>query len=1132
MRFSIATALLLTALSASATTIVLPTDEQLVDKSPLVVQASVVSSKVVDLDGAIWTETDIAVERLLKGTGPARITIRESGGALPDRITKIYGTPEYRAGERVLAFLTPTPRGDFQTVDMFVGAFVARSAVDGRMLWVRTRPENVVLLDAQFEPVASPDLPRDAERFERFIGERVAGRFARKDYTVEAAAVKQPARPGQSADFELIDTERLYRWFAFDTGGSAQWFSHGTQPGYSEGGIAEVRTAMAAWTGYSGAKIRYTYAGVMSGAPAGLSRRNNVNEILLDDPLAEIAGTWSASSGGVVGKGGFNGVSSGGTWTAPFAGAGYAAGPVHAYNIVEGNLVIQDGVSPSARISSNRLAEIISHELGHTLGFGHSADASALMYFTVSGIGPQLRADDELAARWLYPSGGAVAPGPVATRPAAPAGLTGTVSGTSVSLRWTDNSSNETGFNIYVATGSGAFNRAGDVAAGSQSATVSNVPVGSARIYVAAFNAAGESAASNTVTVSIAPPPAPLPLVAAFSFYPSAPTTNDTVSFADASTGGVTSWSWNFGDGSTSQQQNPLKRYTTAGSYNVTLTVYRNSETRTTSRRVDVVAPLPATPDIGAAFDFSPPSPQVGQTVSFVDRSTGGASRWSWSFGDGGSAAVANPTHVFAAPGVYTVTLTASNGGSTASSSRPVTVQAIAPFRALVSAAAQTGGAGGSFWRTELTLFNAGDNAANVDLIFIPNSGSPMSRSAVIAPRESRTWTNSLPEIFGLGNGAGAIAIEATSQLSTPLLRVASRTFTSGTGGTYGLAVPGVQTRDLHASTYLTGIRSDATFRTNLGLVNRGNAPLGAALELLDGNGSVVGRSNVVLAAKSFQQNALISMFPQLEGRSPGVLSLRITAAAPDAVSVYASVVDNLTQDPTFVQAVPAPGEGRVVVPAVARSQGANGTFWRSDVALFNPSASAIGVNLRYLPAAQDNRGAAARWMSVPAGGTLTVADVVNAMGVASGSGALEVTWAGANGPVVSSRTYTPSPAGGTYGQAIDPVAQWGSDSYVTGLRSDADFRSNVGFVNGANATIGVTVRLLAASGSVLGTGFVELAPQSQLQVSLAALFPGINAAAAGSVTLHAQSTAEAKLFVYGSMVDNASGDPVYFAGN
>src|SRR5206468_162431 len=67
-----------------------------------------------------------------------------------------------------------------------------------------------------------------------------------------------------------------------------------------------------------------------------------------------------------------------------------------------------------------------------------------------------------------------------------------------------------------------------------------------------------------------------------------------------------------------------------------------------------------------ADFTASPSRLTAGVPVLFVDTSTNSPTSWSWNFGDPGSgpanvSAMKNPAHTFAAPGVYTVTLTAAN---------------------------------------------------------------------------------------------------------------------------------------------------------------------------------------------------------------------------------------------------------------------------------------------------------------------------------------------------------------------------------------------------------------------------------------------------------------------------------------
>ena len=76
-----------------------------------------------------------------------------------------------------------------------------------------------------------------------------------------------------------------------------------------------------------------------------------------------------------------------------------------------------------------------------------------------------------------------------------------------------------------------------------------------------------------------------------------------------------------------------------------------------------------------------------------------------------------------------------------------------------------------------------------------------------------------------------------------------------------------------------------------------------------------------------------------------------------------------------------------------------------------------------------------------------------------------------------------------------------------------------------------MSVTPLGTNGQVLATGFVALAPRSQAQTTLAAMFPSINVQNLGSVTLKAHADGQPNMFAYGSIIDNVSGDPVFFAG-
>jgi PKD repeat protein len=1197
--------LLVAAAAAHATTIVMPSDEQLIVKSPVIVEGNVTGSVVVDRNGTIWTDTTVAVTRALKGSVAETITIHEIGGTIGDRITKLFGAPQFATGEDVLLFLEPAPHGGYRTMDLYVGKFERGRMMNGRTLWLRDDiTADVTLLDASFQPIAAKNVQRDAIGFESFIADRIDGRPGMRNYGIENPVLDRTLRGGRIApEFTLITEGMVYRWARFDGGNSAAWYSGGTQPGYSGGGVSEMQTAMNAWTSYSSAKILYTYAGAKAAPWGGLTKANTVNEVLFNDPNNEISGTWNPSTGGVVGTGGFNGVAGSAMWTPPFAAdATHTGAQVRAYNISEGNLTIQDNVSPSQGLSSSRLAEIVSHEFGHTLGFGHSTDGTALMYPSVTGLGPQLRADDQLAARWLYPNGSVSQPPPPpppsTQAPAAPSSLSAVVSGSTVSFSWNDNATNETAQALYLSAGSGAFTKVADFNANVTSAAFSGFSAGSYRAYIVASNSGG-SAQSNTASFTVAAQQliaaftfspqsgtagvtkftfyddsrgsittrqwnfgdgatasgniaehvyaragrftvtltigngattaqstasvqVNAPLAAGFNFSPAKPTTNDTVTFTDATDGGATAWSWSFGDGAVSSAQNPTRRYASPGTYAVTLTAFRNSESASITKSIIVTSPAPVTPPVVAAFDASSLNVPVGTSVTFTDRSSGSPTQWNWAFGDGTVSSAANPSHAYAGPGTYTVTLVATNATSSSTASRQIVVTPLAAYRSLISVTAQTGGVDGTAWRTELSLFNAGTQGASITLIFLPGAGgSVITRSVFLSPRQSVTYANALLDLFGMPSGAGALAIEATSAGADAVLKVSSRTFTGGSGGTYGQSVPDVTPDALERVLYLTGIASGSAFRTNVGLVNRGAVPVSAALVLYDEDGATVGSTNVTVPENNFQQMPLSELFEQVKGRSYDVLTMRITAASADSLSAYASVVDNATQDPVYIQAVPAISGTSLTVPVVGRANGANGTFWRSDVSFFNPTSSRLTLSMRY--------GGSTKTLALDRNETFVLADVLSKFGLSAGGGTFAVSWSGNNGPVVTSRTYTSVESGGTYGQSIDPVAAFGSVLHVPGLRNDASYRTNVGFVNGGNNTETFAVTLLSPSGSEIATTAVTLDAKASMQNSVTGLFPDITSF--GNFTLMIRGNAGAQLFAYGSMIDNASGDPVFFAG-
>jgi len=164
----------------------------------------------------------------------------------------------------------------------------------------------------------------------------------------------------------------------------------------------------------------------------------------------------------------------------------------------------------------------------------------------------------------------------------------------------------------------------------------------------------------------------PAELAASFVFSPTTPGPGQIVQFADTSSGNPTSWSWNFGDSSTSTLKNPSHAFARAGSYVVSLISTSSTGSKQASKTVTVASMSVLT----SSFAFAPVLPSVGQAVQFTDTSTGSPTSWSWNFGDGATSATRNPSHAYTTAGAKTVTLTVTNNSGTNTSSQSLTVAA------------------------------------------------------------------------------------------------------------------------------------------------------------------------------------------------------------------------------------------------------------------------------------------------------------------------------------------------------------------------------------------------------------------------------------------------------------------------
>ncbi len=389
---------------STATSVVPISDPELYARADVIVHGVVVSNHVgEDALGRPETVTSIAPLAVLKGQLAGELVLHQLGGTLPDgRFFKLWGRPEYTVGREVIVFAIARPEGDYQTAELLLGKFEIQQDERGSSFAVPAlvADDPVQVTVRRHRPNASPGNLK-ATRIDDVLAPRDLDGFLLSLRSPQAVApsVWLPPRGTLTPVVHVEYQPRgvAPKWVAIGANwrwnnGATAVFTLDGQANITGGGIAEATGAAQTWDAEPNSTINYTI---------GTGSANPIHLNALSSPCG-----WSTcmSTGGVIGCGG-----PGGSGTNTWRGETYVT-------ITNGEVWLRAYCTANF-FDPVTTQSVLTHELGHTLGLGHS-DQGVSAHDTCGGDESPatmrssvqhrttLGADDADAVRWIYGDGG------------------------------------------------------------------------------------------------------------------------------------------------------------------------------------------------------------------------------------------------------------------------------------------------------------------------------------------------------------------------------------------------------------------------------------------------------------------------------------------------------------------------------------------------------------------------------------------------------------------------------------------------------------------------------------------------------------------------------------------------------
>jgi len=479
------------------------------------------------------------------------------------------------------------------------------------------------------------------------------------------------------------------------------------------------------------------------------------------------------------------------------------------------------------------------------------------------------------------------------------------------------------------------------------------------------------------------------------------------------------------------------------------------------------------------------------------------------------------------------------------------------PNSLIIPAVGHAAGIGDSLFESDVRIANISAQAMKYQLNFtLTHTDATQSGSSTtiqVDPGATMALDDILTSFFGTGSdGTTALGVleirpltstQSNFSSAVSIQTVASsRTYNSTPTGTFGQYIPAIpfsqfisQSTDPSVKTILSlqQIAQSTAYRTNFGIVEGAGEPANVLVHIFNNLGVEVAPAIPIslLPGEHQQRNLLAENNITL---TDGRFEVEVVSAT-GKVTAYASVIDNLTNDPLMVFPVLKGAESatRYVIPGVADIN--NGfASWRSDIRLFNPTTSSVTATLAYFPQPGNAGASGTKQVTIPAGQVTAIDNALQQLyALTNSGGSILVTTPSSSKLVVTARTYNQT-SNGTYGQFIPAVTPAGSVGLsdnrvlqILQLESSDKMRTNLGFVETTGNPVTIEISAIPPDSKVAPKTQLTLAANQFLQLNDALKSFGLGTVYNARVTVKVLS-GSGRVTAYGSVIDAATQDPTY----